>query len=245
MGMKRLLLVVLLVGLVLSLLPGVVDAATNSIAITNRYGTFTVSDSGGILFYTYWTQQKAKLGDVRSNRWLTSSGRWRQRFTWATTEWIPASGSTPGKVRLVPPTSGEEWALNYINTIRRNNGRPALSHDPILFRAARWKSQDMITYNYFSHNSPSLPGSTLTKIRQYGKVWGGDFFWWGENLGKIYQGTGSQASVAKRIIDAMMAEQAPNDGHRKIILSSTAKRTGLGLVTSSSKNLYLSQEFSD
>jgi hypothetical protein len=251
--MRRLLLVALLVGLVVSLLPGVASAAAPDAAsalaaganITNRFGTYTISNNDGVPFYTYWTQQKSRLGDVRSNRWRASNGRWRQRYSYAITEWAPASGSAPGYMCLVPPWGAEEATFNYINSIRRSHGLRAFIHDPVLYRAARWKSNDMAVNNYFSHDSPTLPGATFNKIVQLGKAWGRDFCWWGENLGKVYLGTGSQSGGARGIIDAMMAERAPNDGHRKAILSGQAKRTGLGLVVSKSHYLYLSQEFSD
>ena len=70
--------------------------------------------------------------------------------------------------------SDEQEVFNLINKQRTNNGLTALKIDEEVQKVARIKAEDMVTNNYFSHQSPTYgsPFDMLKslKISYYRKV---------------------------------------------------------------------------
>lgn len=66
--------------------------------------------------------------------------------------------------------------------------------------------------------------------------------WYGENIG--WSGQGTALDKIMWLFNTMMAEQPPNDAHRKNILSPHFTRTGIGIyVENASGRLWLTEDF--
>jgi uncharacterized protein YkwD len=111
----------------------------------------------------------------------------------------------------------ETFALH--NQIRRNRGIRALCVHPILQKAARAHSKDMIERDYFSHNTKGRNETIFERLQRYGyrysKV--------GEN---IAYGSGSFGEP-RSIMDAWM--NSPD--HRRNILNNDFRQIGIGTHT--------------
>jgi uncharacterized protein YkwD len=111
----------------------------------------------------------------------------------------------------------ETFALH--NQIRRNRGIRALCVHPILQKAARAHSKDMIERDYFSHNTKGRNETFFERLQRYGyryrKV--------GEN---IAYGSGSFGEP-RSIMDAWM--NSPD--HRRNILNNDFRQIGIGTHT--------------
>lgn len=110
-------------------------------------------------------------------------------------------------------TAEEQQMLNLVNAERQKAGLQPLVANLELTKVARVKAQDMITNNYFSHQSPTY-GSPFDMMRQFGI----SYQTAGENL------AGNQ--TVERAHTALMN----SDGHRANILSQNYKEVGIGIV---------------
>lgn len=151
----------------------------------------------------------------------------------------PQTHGSGGSCPPVPgyeDTTDETRLLGVINQARADNGLPALSNDPLIHSEALVHSADMTCYG-MSHFVP--PGTTPeTRMRAAGVK----FTWAGENIG--WSGRGDSWTKVMWLFNTMMAEQPPNDGHRKNILSPHFTRTGIGLyVENVSARLWETEDF--
>lgn len=151
----------------------------------------------------------------------------------------PTSGYERPQQRAKPPAAApvyrpalsisgqEQHMLDLINRERASRGIAPLSPDPLLSRAARAKSQDMLENNYFAHESPryGVPSAMLA-------AFGVTYHYAGENIA----------------IDANVESGHKNlmgsPGHRQAILNPKFTRVGIGVVQSP-QGLIISQEFAD
>jgi len=112
--------------------------------------------------------------------------------------------------------SSESQLVTLTNRARANAGLPSLKIDSTLTSVARWRSKDMITRNYFSHD---IPG--------YGKVWdklhaiGYCYKVAGENIGW----NNYPDDLATAAIQDMFMNSA---GHRANILGTGWNHIGVG-----------------
>lgn len=109
----------------------------------------------------------------------------------------------------------EQEVFNLINKQRINNGLTALKIDNEVQKVAKIKAEDMVTNNYFSHQSPTygLPFDMLKSFKiSYKSA--------GENIAANSSNTGA--------VNAWMN----SSGHRANILSSNYNYTGIGVVSS-------------
>jgi uncharacterized YkwD family protein len=114
----------------------------------------------------------------------------------------------------VPGLSAEEQKMvNLVNEARKQNGLPALAVDLELSKVARVKSQDMVTHNYFSHQSPTY-GSPFDMMKKFGI----NYTAAGENIACNQEVTAAH--------QALMNSQ----GHRENILSTNFTHIGVGIV---------------
>jgi uncharacterized protein YkwD len=70
----------------------------------------------------------------------------------------------------------------------------------------------------------------------------------GENIGTggpVSDDTSGIAGMAVGLTRSMLAEQPPNDGHRKNILSPDFHHIGIAVMRDSSGNVWLTQDFSN
>jgi len=147
--------------------------------------------------------------------------------------WQPAVQPAPPQTApqpTLPPAAGltqaEQQMLDLVNRERTSHGLSLLQADPELTRLARLKSQDMITLNYFAHNSPTY-GSPFDMMRAAGVVYRTA----GENL--------ARAASGERAHTALMN----SSGHRANILSPNFTHIGIGIITDARLGMTFTQLF--
>jgi len=135
----------------------------------------------------------------------------------------------PGQILNIPL---KDTALtNYVNEVirltnlkRTQNGLKALKANWELSRVAQYKSQDMSSKNYFSHQSPTY-GSPFDMMKAFGI----SYRTAGENIAK------GQTTPAQ-VVEAWWN----SEGHRKNILNASFTEIGVGYVA---KGNYWTQMF--
>ena len=138
---------------------------------------------------------------------------------------IPKTPSTPSASDNIRALEAE--VIRLVNVERARVGRQALVENNELSRIARIKSQDFITNNYFSHNSPTY-GSPFNMMRSFGI----NFTAAAENIAK---GQGSAEDAVRNWMNSQ--------GHRANILNSTYNQIGVGVARDSKGVLYWTQMF--
>jgi uncharacterized protein YkwD len=111
----------------------------------------------------------------------------------------PASAATPV----------ERDILREINRVRVERGREPLRVDPVLTRAARFHSQDMLARSRFSH------GNFAARMRRFGAE--------GPLLGENLAWSSAESATAAGIVRMWMR----SPGHRANLLRRTFTRIGL------------------
>lgn len=147
----------------------------------------------------------------------------------------PSHGTGPGN----PSGSAAiaQAVFQAINNSRAAAGLPALQWSAALAGGAHKHNLRMSAADQLSHQLPGEP--TLgTRITQDGVHW----TWCGENIGYTSQTT---TSGALGLHQMMMAEQPPNDGHRKNILSTNFTMVGVDILIDSSHRLWLTEDFAN
>ena len=112
--------------------------------------------------------------------------------------------------------SDEKQVFDLINEQRKKQGLQALKTDNEVQRVARIKAEDMVTNNYFSHNSPTY-GSPFDMLKSF-KI---SYKTAGENIAANSSNSGA--------VNAWMN----SSGHKANILNSSFNYTGIGVVSSS------------
>lgn len=103
--------------------------------------------------------------------------------------------------------------MELVNEERTSRGLKALEINEDLVKLGRKKSQDMITHNYFSHQSPTY-GSPFDMMREAGV----SYRYAGENL--------AGSSTVERAHQALMN----SPGHRANILNPNFTHIGVGII---------------
>ncbi len=93
----------------------------------------------------------------------------------------------------------------------------------------------MVTANQLSHRLPGEP-DLGTRITQDGVRWTAC----GENIGLT---PNISTNGALGLHNLMMAEQPPNDGHRRNILSANFTMVGIDILIDSRHQLWLTEDF--
>ncbi|BCJ41388.1 hypothetical protein GCM10010168_56130 [Actinoplanes ianthinogenes] len=151
-----------------------------------------------------------------------------------TTEAVPDS--------TVPATADTilDLVLAHINQARADEGLAALTLDTKLSKASAIHNQLMIDGCGLSHQCPG-EGGIGTRFSAQGVSWSSA----GENIG--YGSSGSSAAdkvkAANGLTDSMLAEVAPNDGHRKNLLSKSFTKIGLSVVRDGKGITWMVQDF--
>ncbi len=112
-------------------------------------------------------------------------------------------------------TTDEQEVFSLINEQRTKNGLSALKVDSEVQRVAKIKAQDMVSSNYFSHNSPTY-GSPFDMLNSF-KV---SYQTAGENIA----GNASNQEAVKAWMNS--------PGHKANILNKEYEYTGIGVVPS-------------
>lgn len=112
-------------------------------------------------------------------------------------------------------TADEQEVFNLINQQRANNGLSALKVDAEVQRVAKIKAQDMVSSNYFSHNSPTY-GSPFDMLNSF----------------KISYKTAAENIAGNSSNSAAVTAWMNSAGHKANILNSSYNYTGIGVVSS-------------
>ena len=126
-----------------------------------------------------------------------------------------SGGQSSGSQTSSSMNSDEKEVFNLINKQRTNNGLTALKVDEELQRVARIKAEDMVTNNYFSHQSPTY-GSPFDMLNSF----------------KISYRTAGENIAANSSNSGAVNSWMNSSGHKAIILSSSFNYTGVGVVSS-------------
>ncbi len=136
-----------------------------------------------------------------------------------------------GQVIMVPDTkplqNHEQQVFEIVNKERANRGLPLLKLNAQLSRVARFKSQDMIDKNYFSHQSPTY-GSPFEMMQKFGLRFSAG----GENI-----------AYGQKSAQEVMNTWMNSAGHRANILSQAYTNIGIGVAKTANGTLYWTQMF--
>lgn len=141
-----------------------------------------------------------------------------------TTTPTPGTGST-GQTTTTSP-SDEQQALTLLNQDRAKYGLAALKYNSQLTSLARSYAQDMIRRGYFSHYNPEGQ-SPFDRMSQ---------------AGISYKSAGENLAINSSVPSAETAFMN-SPGHRANILNSGYTEVGIGVVRTSSGQVYVVQEF--
>lgn len=155
----------------------------------------------------------------------------------------PTPTKPPGKPTPPPPplTTDEQQiakdVFQAINYARAAAGVPALKWSTLLVNGAHQHNLKMSAANTMSHQLPGEP-SIGTRITNDGVQW----TWCGENIGWTSR---TNSDGALWLHNSMMAEQPPDDGHRKNILSTHYTMVGIDIYIDSNHKLWLTEDFAN
>jgi uncharacterized YkwD family protein/spore coat assembly protein SafA len=137
----------------------------------------------------------------------------------------------PGQKIIIPTQSDvksfENEVVRLVNVQRASFGLQLLTQNWELSRVARYKSQDMLTLNYFSHTSPTY-GSPFTMM---------------ENFGIHFSAAGENIAMGQITPADVMNAWMNSPGHRANILSPSYTQIGVGLAKNQNGAPYWTQEF--
>ena len=133
---------------------------------------------------------------------------------------------TPTKPTTTPSdvNAFEQQVVELTNTERTKAGLAPLQTDAKLMAAAREKSQDMQTNNYFSHTSPTF-GSPFDRLNA---------------LGISYKAAGENIAQGQRTPQEVVQGWMNSSGHRANILNANFTHIGVGYVKTGN---YWTQQF--
>lgn len=126
-----------------------------------------------------------------------------------------------------PLESFENEVIRLCNLERTKRGLAPLKTNWQLSRVARYKSQDMINKNYFSHTSPTY-GSPFTMMQSFGLR---------------FSSAGENIAYGQRTPQEVVNAWMNSPGHRANILSQTYTEIGVGAAKKSNGTLYWTQMF--
>ncbi|MBS2552248.1 sigma-70 family RNA polymerase sigma factor [Catenulispora sp. NL8] len=152
----------------------------------------------------------------------------------------PSSASSAGSSSQADPA---DQVLAVINQARAGQGLPPLTRSSGLDKSAAAHTSTMASGCGLSHQCPGEPGLGDRETAA-GVSWTSA----GENIGDggpVSNTNAAIASMAVGLTNSMLAEQPPNDGHRKNILSSGFHHIGISVFRDSSGTVWMTQDFSD
>lgn len=197
----------------LSLFISLLVLSIGNIAFANNYGTHTVK-SGDTLWKIAVQYEVGVSELINSNTQLANPDL-----------------IYPGQAINIPNISDvksiENEVINLVNRERQSRGLSPLSYNWELSRVARYKSQDMIDKNYFSHTSPTY-GSPFKMMTDFGI----NYSYAGENI-----------AMGQRSATEVMDGWMNSPGHRKNILSPNYTQIGVGYAVDKNGTPYWTQMF--
>jgi uncharacterized protein YkwD len=150
------------------------------------------------------------------------------------------AATTPAPTPTPTADTVIDQVLAHINASRTENGLVALTLNADLSRASELHNQLMIGGCGLSHQCPGEAGLG-DRFTAQGVRWTSA----GENIGYGSAGS-SQAAVvgaANGLTDSMLAEQPPNDGHRRNLLNTGFRQIGLAVDRDANGLVWMTQDF--
>lgn len=120
----------------------------------------------------------------------------------------------PNSVEPVDLSSYEEELLTKVNEARAEEGVEPLVYDPQVAKVAQLKAQDLLTNNYFEHESPTY-GAPSEMLTQFGIDWIAS----GENI-----------AAGQLSVDEVHQGWMDSPGHRENILNPMFTHIGFGFT---------------
>lgn len=142
---------------------------------------------------------------------------------------VPTPPTTPASNPSGLPTAltaMEQQMVSLVNQERSKQGLKPLEVDMRLVKAARMKSQDMISKNYVGHISPTY-GSPFDMMK---------------SMGITYQVAGENIAGAGTV-DRAHTNLMNSAGHRANILYSSYTKVGIGIIQGGPYGLMITQMF--
>ncbi|MBU3189058.1 CAP domain-containing protein [Clostridium bowmanii] len=121
----------------------------------------------------------------------------------------------------------EKEVVILVNQERAKIGLAPLKDNWELSRVARYKSQDMVDKNYFSHTSPTY-GSPFDMLK---------------NFGIGYKAAGENIAMGQQNAASVMSSWMNSPGHKANILSGNFTEIGVGVAKDASGTIYWTQQF--
>ncbi|WP_067502332.1 CAP domain-containing protein [Actinoplanes sp. TFC3] len=155
----------------------------------------------------------------------------------------PPATTAPTTPPVTTPPSGNavlDQVLAHINAARVSNGLQPYTLDAKLSNASAAHNGLMVAGCGLSHRCPG-EADLGDRFSAAGVSWSSA----GENIGQgnAANNDASIISNANGLTDLMLAEVAPNDGHKKNLLSSGFKRIGLAVTRGSDGRIWVTQDF--
>jgi uncharacterized protein YkwD len=133
----------------------------------------------------------------------------------------------------------ENEILVLVNQERAKIGVKPLTMNETLRTMARFKSNDMLQYDYFDHTSPNIGGlGNLAKKFSYNYTTLGENIWISQSSSSEYL---RQNTTAAKIMNGWMN----SPGHKANILNPSFGRIGIGVTFSTDGLCHATQEFSN
>jgi len=130
--------------------------------------------------------------------------------------------------------------LDLLNAHRAATGLPLLRPDPLAETAAQGQAKDMETAGIMRHTDSSgrSPYERFKSIGGVATLYGENVAYFGLDVNDL----ANEWQAVDNLDAMMMAEQAPDDGHREAILSPAYREVGIG-VAIGANGLYLAEDF--
>ena len=204
------------------------DASFNKDPLTATAAVYQALLHGGVTGNSYRVPDNSPLQEGTTYHWrvrprVQGDGR---PVAWTRSSSFTTHGTTSAAA-AAPDSSLEQASLDLINQVREEHGLVRLSVAGELTESARLHSEDMAAQNSMSHTGSdgSGPGERIARV-------GYDWRVFGEIVAAGY-------STPAAVVDAWMNSPA----HREVILLSSLREFGGGLVYSSAGRPYWTVNF--
>lgn len=130
--------------------------------------------------------------------------------------------------------------LELLNAHRAETGLPQLTLDPLAQSAAQSQAKDMENAGIMRHTDSSgrSPYQRFQSIGGLATLYGENVAYFGLDVNDL----ANEWEIVDKLDAMMMAERAPDDGHREAILNRTYREVGIG-VAIGANGLYLAEDF--
>jgi uncharacterized protein YkwD len=143
---------------------------------------------------------------------------------------VPTTAAATTAAPSLDVAAAEAQFVDLLNADRTANGLPPLQIDPRLMDVARWRSEDMVARNYFSHMFDDGVVSRVLKDRQI------TFRLAGENLAEA-------TFDDSRTVPAVESSLMNSPGHRVNILRPEFNYVGVGIAVGPNGRVVFTQIF--